>query len=199
MQKPTNYDTTKAAEEFEPINLGGHKMVIKQVSEKESKSGLKMLVILFDFAEGDEQEGYFMKQFADDIRPDKKYPNAGTNYMVIDQNTEYGTKNLKTFHKCVEKSNPGFEVKWGDEYCQQFKGKLIGGIFRIRNDIYNGNPFKKRELARFRSLEGIKDVDVPNEVNSKEYDEYLRAKAIEESGTGFIDVPEGIQEELPFN
>lgn len=34
MQKPNNYDTTQAAGEFEPIKLGGHKMVIKQVSEK---------------------------------------------------------------------------------------------------------------------------------------------------------------------
>ena len=31
MQKPNNYDTTQAAGEFEPIKLGGHKMVIKQV------------------------------------------------------------------------------------------------------------------------------------------------------------------------
>ena len=82
MQKPTNYDTTQAAGEFEPIKLGGHKMVIKQVSERQSQGGLNMIVILFDFAEGDEQAGYFMKQFENDIRPDKKYPNAGTNYMV---------------------------------------------------------------------------------------------------------------------
>lgn len=34
MQKPNSYDTTQAAGEFEPITLGGHKMVIKQVSEK---------------------------------------------------------------------------------------------------------------------------------------------------------------------
>lgn len=34
MNKPTAYDTTQAAGEFEPIKLGGHKMVIKQISEK---------------------------------------------------------------------------------------------------------------------------------------------------------------------
>lgn len=83
MQKPNNYDTTQAAGEFEPIKLGGHKMVIKQVSEKESQGGLDMLIILFDFAEGDEQAGYFMKQFENDIRPDKKYPNAGTTKFLL--------------------------------------------------------------------------------------------------------------------
>ena len=44
MQKPTNYDTTQAAGEFEPIKLGGHKMVIKQVSERQSQGGLNMIV-----------------------------------------------------------------------------------------------------------------------------------------------------------
>ena len=33
MQKPNNYDTTQIAGELEPIDLGGHKMVIKQVSK----------------------------------------------------------------------------------------------------------------------------------------------------------------------
>lgn len=37
MQKPNNYDTTQAAGEFEPIKLGGHKMVIKQISEKKHR------------------------------------------------------------------------------------------------------------------------------------------------------------------
>ena len=199
MQKPTNYDTTKAAGEYEPINLGGHKMVIKQVAEKQSKNGLKMLVVLFDFAEDDEQAGYFMKQFTDDIRPDKKYPNAGTNYMIIDETTDYGTKNLKTFNTCVEKSNPGFEVKWGDDFGQQFKGKLIGGVFRIEKDWYNGKEVEHRKLAWFRSIEGIKDADIPNEVTTRAYDEYMKNKAIEEAGTDFMNIPENMQEELPFN
>ena len=70
MQKPNSYDTTQAAGEFEPIKLGGHKMVIKQVSERQSQGGLNMIVVLFDFADGDEQAGYFMKQFENDIRPE---------------------------------------------------------------------------------------------------------------------------------
>ena len=37
MLKPQNYDTTKAAGEYEPIILGGHKMIIKQVSERKTQ------------------------------------------------------------------------------------------------------------------------------------------------------------------
>ena len=190
MQKPNNYDTTQAAGEFEPIKLGGHKMVIKQVSERQSQGGLNMIVILFDFADGDEQAGYFMKQFENDIRPDKKYPNAGTNYMIIDENVDYGVRNLKTFITCVEKSNPGFEVKWGDNFGQQFKSKLIGG------------EINRHKLARFRSIEGINDANIPKERTTKAYDDHLKEETImgaSPAGTDFMSIPDSVQEELPFN
>lgn len=202
MQKPNSYDTTQAAGEFEPITLGGHKMVIKQVSEKKSQGGLDMLVILFDFADGDEQAGYFMKQFENDIRPDKKYPNAGTNYMIIDENVDYGVRNLKTFITCVEKSNPGFTVKWGDNFGQQFKGKLIGGVFGVEKDWYDNREINRHKLARFRSIEGINDADIPKERTTKAYDDHLKEEAImgaNPAGTDFMNIPDSVQEELPFN
>lgn len=202
MNKPQNYDSTSAAGDYEKIKLGGHKMVIKQVSEKESQGGLDMLVILFDFAEGDEQAGYFMKQFENDIRPDKKYPNAGTNYMIIDENVDYGVRNLKTFITCVEKSNPGFTVKWGDNFGQQFKSKLIGGVFGVEKDWYDNREINRHKLARFRSIEGINDADIPKERTTKAYDDHLKGEAImgaNPAGTGFMNIPDGIDEELPFN
>lgn len=203
MQKPNSYDTTQAVGEFEPIKLGGHKMVIKQVSEGKTKdTGFNKLIILFDFADGDEQEGYFMKQFENDIRPDKKYPNAATNHMTVDEGTDYGVRNLKTFITCVEKSNPGFAVKWGDNFGQQFKGKLIGGIFRIEKDWYDGKEVKRHKLAWFRSIEGIKDADIPEERTTKAYDDHLKEAAImgaDPAGTDFMNIPDGMQEELPFN
>ena len=203
MNKPTAYDTTQAAGEFEPIKLGGHKMVIKQVSEKKTQGGLDMLVILFDFAEGDEQAGYFMKQFENDIRPDKKYPNSGTNYMVIDESVDYGVRNLKTFITCVEKSNPGFAVKWGDNFGQQFKGKLIGGIFRIEKDWYDNKEVKHHKLAWFRSIDGIRDADIPEERTTRAYDDHLKEEAImgtNPAGSDFMSIPDSVADDvIPFN
>lgn len=203
MQKPNNYDTTQAAGEFEPIKLGGHKMVIKQVSERQSQGGLNMIVILFDFADGDEQAGYFMKQFENDIRPDKKYPNAGTNYMIIDENVDYGVRNLKTFITCVEKSNPGFAVKWGDNFGQQFKSKLIGGVFGVEKDWYDNREINRHKLARFRSIEGINDADIPKERTTKAYDDHLKEETImgaNPAGTDFMNIPDSVADDvLPFN
>ena len=72
MIKPRNYENTKAQGDFTPVELGGHKLVIKQVSEKKSKNNKDMIVVLFDFAQDDIQPGYFSKQFADDIRPEAR-------------------------------------------------------------------------------------------------------------------------------
>ena len=83
MKKPNNYDNTKAQGEFTPVELGGHKLVIKQVSEKKSKNIKDMIVVFFDFAPDDSQPGYFSKQFADDIRPEKTWPNQATQYILV--------------------------------------------------------------------------------------------------------------------
>ena len=78
MQKPNNYENTQAQGEFTPVELGGHKLIIKQVNETASKNGKPMIVVLFDFAQDDIQPGYFTEQFKNDIRPDKKWPNQAT-------------------------------------------------------------------------------------------------------------------------
>ena len=91
MQKPAGYDEAQAMGNFIPVELGGHKLVIKQVNEVESKSGDPMIVVLFDFAPDDKQPGYFTEMFKNDIRPDKKWPNQGTQYiMVNDYNRDCG-------------------------------------------------------------------------------------------------------------
>lgn len=93
-------------------------------------------------------------------------------------------------------------VKWGDNFGQQFKGKLIGGIFRVEKDWYNGKEVKHRKLAWFRSIEGIKDADIPEERTTRAYDDHLKEEAImgaNPSGTDFMNIPDSMQEELPFN
>ena len=146
MQKPNNYDNTQASGDFTPVELGGHKLVIKQVSESKSKSGKDMIVVLFDFSADDKQPNYFMEQFKNDIRPDKKWPNQGTQYILANDENGNCSRSFKTFTTCVEHSNPGFSTQWGDVFCQQFKGKKIGGVFGFVEEEYNGERKKKRKL-----------------------------------------------------
>ena len=141
MQKPNNFETTQAQGEFTPVELGGHYLVIKEVSEMKSKNGKDMIKVSFDFAKNDKQPGYFEKAFRDDIRPEKKWPNQATQYILTEDAEGNCSRSFKTFITCVEHSNK-MEVQWGDNFEQQFKNKVIGGVFGPQMDYYNGKEIE---------------------------------------------------------
>ena len=88
-----------------------------------------MIVVFFDFAPGDKQAGYFAELFKNDIRPDKKWSNQATQYILTEDENGDCSRSFKTFLTCVEHSNRGFTTQWGDNFGQQFKGKLVGGVY----------------------------------------------------------------------
>ena len=204
MNKPNAYDETQAGGEFVPVELGGHKMVIKSVTEMKSRTNKDMIKVEFDFAEDDKQPGYFSEQFANDIRPDKKWPNQATQYMLTEDAEGKCTRNFKTFTTCAEHSNAGFSVQWGDKFCQCFKGKKIGGVFGEQMDYYNGEEKKKRVLRWFVSLDKVADATIPDMSETKSYKEYKQGVGMPNYGTpgddGFMNIPDNIDDsELPFN
>lgn len=146
MQKPNNYDETQAGGEFTPVELGGHKLIIKQVNETKSKTGKDMIVVLFDFAEDDKQPGYFMEQFQNDIRPDKKWPNQATQYILTEDAEGKCTRNFKTFTTCVEHSNAGFQVQWGISSASASRGRKSAAYSGSR---WTTTMMRKRKSAFF--------------------------------------------------
>lgn len=200
MQKPNGYDEAKANGEFTPVELGGHYLVIKQVTEMKSQGGDDMIVVLFDFDKNDAQADYFMTSFKNDIRPEKKWSNQATQYIMVKdyQDKTKTSRDFKTFCTCVEHSNAGFETKWGiEKWGEQFKGKKIGGVFGEQMDFYNNKETKKRILRWFCSVDKVEGAEIPNLVESKAYKN--RPTNASASTDGFMDIPDGIDEELPFN
>lgn len=198
MNKPNNYETTQAVGDFTPLKLGGHICRIMQVEEKQSRTGLTMLVISLDIAEGD-QKDYFANQYKSDTRENKKW--GCVVYSVVDESTDYGTKNLKTFITCVENSNNGFKVQWGDKFATCFKGKLIGGVFGKEQYLNQNNEEKWATKCRFfRSVDSIKvGFDVPEDkyINDSYYDR-AHDNIHQPGEDGFMNIPDGMSEELPF-
>jgi hypothetical protein len=149
MKKPNNYDSTQASGDYTPLSTGGHHLIIKKVEESQTKTGKDMIVVAFDTAAGDSQPNYFAEQFASDIRPDKKWPRTGRQYIVTEDNDGNCSRSFKTFITCVEKSNNGFITQWGDDFATQFKNKRIGGVFGIVESEYQGKTTKRTELRWF--------------------------------------------------
>lgn len=162
MKKPNNYDSTQASGDFTPLSTGGHHLIIKKVEESQTKTGKDMIVVAFDTAAGDSQPNYFAEQFASDIRPDKKWPRTGRQYIVTEDNDGNCSRSFKTFITCVEKSNNGFVTQWGDDFATQFKNKRIGGVFGIVESEYQGKTTKRTELRWFCDDAKADTANVPD-------------------------------------
>ena len=200
MQKQNNYENKQAQGEFTPVELGGHKLIIKQVNETTSKNGKPMIVVLFDFAQDDIQPGYFTEQFKNDIRPDKKWPNQATQYILTEDENGDCSRSFKTFTTCVEHSNSGFTTQWGDNFEKQFKNKKIGGVFGLQMDYYEGKEREKRVLRWFISLDKVPDARIPDISETKAFKNHKSGypEGATSAGDGFMNIPDGIDEELPF-
>lgn len=195
MQKPNAYDETRAGGDFTPIALGGHFMVIKQVSETQSKNGREMIVVLFDFDKNDQQAGYMSSTFDADDRPDKKWPRSGTQYILTLDNQGKCNRSFKSFVTSVERSN-GFEMKDSDwaNFGKIFKGKKVGGVFGEVENEYNGKTTMRHELRWFCEVNKVLDADVPDP-------KYLKREtpAARVGSDGFMQIPEDADnEEIPF-
>lgn len=201
MRKPNNYENTQAQGEFTPVDLGGHTLVIKQVEERMSKTNKPMIVVFFDFAPGDKQAGYFAESFKNDIRPDKKWSNQATQYILTEDENGDCSRSFKTFLTCVEHSNKGFTTQWGDNFGQQFKGKLVGGVYGPQMDYYDGREMEKRVLRWFVSVDKVADAAVPDMNETRAYKNHINGypQGSTPAGDGFMNIPDGIDEELPFN
>ena len=194
MNKPNNYDNTKASGDFTPVELGGHHLIIKQVTETQSKSGRNMLVVLFDMAKNDKQPEYMNEEFKNDIRPEKKWPHAGTSYILTEDENGNCSRKFKTFISCFEKSN-NCEATWGESFTKQFKNKKIGGVYGEVENEYNGKVTMRHELRYFCSDDSVEKASIPQP-------QYLQNKSTPTTSTpssdGFMNIPDGLDEEIPF-
>lgn len=196
MQKPNNFDNVQTSSDFTPVRIGGHHLVIKQVQEQKTATGKDMIVVLFDMAAGDDQADYFMKSFKADIRPDKKWPRNGRQYVVVTDNTGGCSRSFKTFINSVEKSNNGFVTQWGDKFCEQFKNKRIGGVFGEVENEYNGKVSMRHELRWFCADDAVENARTPQPKYLPNTNRTVPAPAT--SVSDFIDIPAGSEDEIPF-
>lgn len=148
MNKPNNYDQTRAGGEYVPIELGGHRGIIKQVTETTSKSGKEMIIVSIDFAAEDKQPKYFEEQYRNDTRDEKKWPYQATQYIVTEDNEGNTTRSFKSFCTNFETSN-GVTIKWGSNWGAQFKGRRIGVVYGEVEEKYNGEVKTRRRIRWF--------------------------------------------------
>lgn len=184
MNMPKGYNDTQAFSDWTPLAPGGYVCKIVKVEETESRNGNPMLKIALDIAEGS-QANRFHEQFWNDDRADKRWPCVA--YQVVAGRDGLTARGFKGFNISVAKSNDGWREVWGDAFCENYKGKLVGVIFgREQYKNRDGELRWSTKPQVFRSVDAIRngDFQIPA-------DKYLQDSAAP-AGSG-DDFPDGFR------
>ena len=198
--KPKAYDEININEEFEKLELGGHKGIIIKAEEYTSDfSGKKSLKVYVDTASDDKQPGYFKKQYENDTRIDRKYPNGAIKYVPLGEE-ENQVKILKSFITAYGNSN-NCQFDWNKDW-EQLKGKKIGIIFgQEEYTSQDGTTKLATKLNQFRSIDKVDNIKIPKvkllDGSYVDYEEYIKSKN-SEPFSDFENVVEIKDSDLPF-
>ena len=201
MIKPKLYDEINVNEEFEKLELGGHKGIIIKAEEYTSDfSGKKSLKVYVDTASDDKQPEYFKKQYENDTRIDRKYPNGAIKYVPLGEE-ENQIKMLKSFITAYENSN-NCQFDWNKNW-EQLTGKKIAIVFGMEEYENQAGELKTvNKLREFRSIDKIDNIKIPKvkklDGTYVDYEEYINSKnSSNEPFSDFGNIVE-VSDELPF-
>lgn len=190
-----DYAETKSYGDIQALPKGGY--VLKIMGAEVCSNSIGQYVkISCDIAEG-EYMNFFANEYKNQQTEDKKWR---CNYLLNipnDDGTEkdgWTKRRFKTVIEALEESNSGYHFDWDEK---KFKGKLIGGLFNEREYLSNdGNVKRATNLAQMCTVEKIRSgkFQLPD-------DKLLssRPQQAQSSDNGFMNIPDGVDEELPFN
>ena len=190
-----DYAETKSYGDIQALPKGGY--VLKIMGAEVCSNSIGQYVkISCDIAEG-EYMNFFANEYKNQQTEDKK---RRCNYLLNipnDDGTEkdgWTKRRFKTVIEALEESNSGYHFDWDEK---KFKGKLIGGLFNEREYLSNdGNVKRATNLAQMCTVEKIRSgkFQLPD-------DKLLssRPQQAQSSDNGFMSIPDGVDEELPFN
>ena len=195
-----DYEQTKAYGNYEQLPKGGYVLRILDVKQQTNSRG-EYLTIAADIYEGDYMQ-FFTRAYKNQQSEDKKwYCNFLLSIPADDGSEQDGwtKRKFKTFTEALEDSNSGYHFDWDE---QKFKGKLIGGLFNEREyEANNGDVRRATNWAGVTSVENIRsgNYQIPKDrLLDRGYNQ-PPAPAMPTTSDGFMSIPDGIDEELPFH
>ena len=169
--------------------------------KQEQHNGHDRFLMQFDIAEG-EYTGFYKKQYDQTKQSDPKVKYKG----IYRQNMDgQGTPFFKGLITSIEKSNAGFTFPFGQQGNEKtLVGKKFGAVMG-REEFLTADGEKRMatKIFQIRSVEGLKEAKVPEDKLLEENAGALTmSAATPQYGSadkdGFMYIPEGIDEELPF-
>jgi hypothetical protein len=199
MSLPTYDKSKRKSTTFEQLPKDAYVIRIMGAKEDTWPSGDKVVRIAFDIAEG-KYAHFYQNMFDRNTNEDKQWPyDAVFNLNVPADNSQpYVWDNWNTFFADLEDSNSGF-IFDGD--LKKLKGKLIGGKFHIEQTTKNGNVYDHTKMKWTCVADDVRNGKagkLPNDKLASSLPKPTRARSNDEGIDGFLSIPDGSEEELPF-
>lgn len=184
-----DYATTQAYTDG-GLPKGGYTCKLLNAQVKTGKKG-DYLQIAYDIAEG-EYEGYFKKLFDAKKDENKKWSTYFFLNIPKDNGSEkdgWTKRNFKTFTNALEDSNEGYHFDWDEA---KFKDKLIGGLFH-----YEEYQRSDGKIGMATKMKKVCPVATIRSGNFKLPEDNLLTTT--NAPTDFMNIPDNIEEDIPFN
>lgn len=203
MKKFNGYEEATVFTERPRLPIGGYILKILNAEELTYSWG-SVLKLDFDIAEG-EQKDFYMKDWKSQTQEDKKWKGAYRLNVPKDDGSEQDawTKNkFKTIITAIEDSNGGYRWDWDET---KLKGKLVGGIFNNKEwEMDNSSGYKSGFFTNCKTLVSVEkirtnDFTIPDDDLIPDSKRISKKPVTPMSADGFINIPDGVDEELPFN
>lgn len=194
MKQLNGYANAQAYTDSERLPVGGYVLKILDVKYQSNDWG-DVIVLSFDVEEG-EQKGFFAANYKAQTGEDKKWKGTYRLRVPKDDGSEqdnWTMRRFKTIITAFEETNGNYHWNWDE---QTLKGKVIGALFNNKEYEYNGrrgfftncHSLVTAEKIRSGKFEVPADTLLKNGGNSSV-----------PNPDGFMNIPDGIDEELPFN
>lgn len=202
MKKINGYENAQAYSDTERLPVGGYVLKIMDVKYQENDWG-DAILLSFDIAEG-EHKDFFAANYKAQTGEDKKWKGTYRLRVPKDDGSEqdnWTMRRFKTVLGAFEDSNSGYHWNWDE---QTLKGKLIGALFNNKEynfDDSNGNN-RHGFFTNCHSLVTVEKIrsgkfEVPADTLLKGNSQQNNRQS--DIGTDFMQIPDGIDEELPFS
>ena len=204
MKKFSGYDEAKEAAKNmggERLPVGAYVCEIKNVKYVTGENGNSDRIdILFDIADGNHKD-FFKNQYDANTSEDKKWKGRKSIYVPKDDGSEKDGWTKNSFAKWVngfEDSNPGYKWDWKED---KWKGLKVGIIFGETGTVIEGKEILYTEPRFACDIKKVKDGSAPKAkfVAKNGYTGTKQNNKSDDSGSEFMNIPEGAAEEIPFD
>jgi hypothetical protein len=181
----------------EKLPAGAYVCQIIGVKLDPGKDGnFDMLIVQFDVKEGD-YAGFFKKQYDENTNENKKYKGQTRLYVPTDDGSEkdgWAKNALAKWTNALEDSNSGYKWDWDEK---KWKNKILGLVFGETGTVIEGKEVTYTECRFPVSADVVRAGKAP-EAKFKAKNGYGNDKKSGGEATDFMDIKDGIDEELPF-